>query len=78
MPGVLDSLASHRPEGRAPTMDEVPPQCRFCGSPAVVLVAMSEGCVCYPDDREQFLCRQHEWKSEPIGSFEVIAEAPWT
>lgn len=47
------------------------PKCRFCGDPAIVHVALSKGCACYPDDREQWLCAHHEWKSTPLGSFEV-------
>lgn len=50
------------------------PLCRFCGTPAVVLVAMSRGCVCYPNDREQWLCSQHELRSEPLGTWEILKE----
>lgn len=46
--------------------------CRFDGSPAVVRVEMDEGCVCFPDDREQLLCAQHAINSEPLGSFVVV------
>jgi hypothetical protein len=52
--------------------------CRFlergCTAPAVVRVAMDQGCVCYPADREQWLCAQHEHRSEPLGSWEVLLE----
>jgi hypothetical protein len=50
------------------------PLCRFGDGPAVVRVALDKGCVCYPDDREQWLCYHHRWKSTPIGSFDVIEE----
>ena len=51
--------------------------CRFPHDPpvpAVVRVSMDRGCVCYPDDREQDLCVQHDYKSEPLGTYEVIRE----
>lgn len=48
--------------------------CRFCGSLAIVKVRLSHGCACYPLDREQWLCTQHWYKVEPIGSCEVMEE----
>lgn len=39
-------------------------ECRFgprCQE-AVVFVAVPEGCICFPDDREQWLCAQHYLK----------------
>ena len=33
--------------------------CRHCGTPAVAHVAVPEGCVVFPDDRDQWLCAQH-------------------
>ena len=45
---------------------EVP--CRFGDhSPAVGRYKTPEGCVCYPDDREQDLCAQHIIKDGMIG-----------
>lgn len=51
------------------------PDCRFCDTEAVVLVAMDQGCVCAPNDREQWLCSQHYYKATPLGSMEVIGDA---
>lgn len=48
-------------------------QCRFCGQPACVIVALSDGCTCYPDDRVQALCCQHAERSTPLGAAYVIA-----
>lgn len=48
--------------------------CRLCGDRATVVCAMDRGCVCYPNDREQALCEQHFWKSEPLGSMVVIRD----
>jgi hypothetical protein len=49
------------------------PQCRFGDGPAAVHIKLAKGCVCYPDDREQHLCMQHWYRSEPLGAVEVIA-----
>lgn len=49
-------------------------QCRFGDGPATVRVALEKGCVCYPDDREQFLCEHHWWKMEPLGDAVVVEE----
>lgn len=48
--------------------------CRFGDGAAVVKVRLDKGCVCFPDDREQFLCAHHLYKSTPLGSFDVIEE----
>jgi hypothetical protein len=50
------------------------PMCRFCDTPAVAHYALSKGCACYPDDREQDLCAQHEYKVEPIGTMMLMWE----
>jgi hypothetical protein len=43
-------------------------QCRFgCGT-AIVKVELSAGCVCWPNDHEQYLCAQHAYKIEPLGA----------
>jgi phage portal protein BeeE len=40
--------------------------------------AMSEGCFCYPNDREQALCAQHVIRATPIGAMElVVIYQPW-
>lgn len=49
-----------------------PPPCRFCGMPSIARYAMDEGCICYPDDREQDLCMQHENRATPLGSMELM------
>lgn len=46
--------------------------CRFCGQPAAVRVALSQGCLCYPDDREQYLCGQHLLRATPLGTMTLI------
>lgn len=43
------------------------PNCRHCGSPAVARFKTPQGCVCFPDDREQDLCMQHIVKDGTIG-----------
>ena len=49
--------------------------CRFCGAPATVVAVLSNGCVCFRDDREQALCEQHWCNLEPIGRADVILDA---
>lgn len=47
--------------------------CRFgCAGEPVGLYRLSRGCVCYPDDREQWLCAQHAVRAEPLGEMERI------
>jgi hypothetical protein len=46
--------------------------CKFGCGPAAVYVELSRGCVCFPDDREQFLCNQHWYKMEPLGTVKAI------
>ena len=43
--------------------------CHFekCGTPATVLVEFDQGCVCFPNEKEQWLCEQHWYNSEPVG-----------
>lgn len=53
------------------------PICRFCDDFAVGLFEMSDGCVCFPEDREQWLCMQHALKATPLGSMRCIASAAW-
>lgn len=50
--------------------------CHFekCGTPATVLAEFDQGCVCYPDDKEQWLCEQHWCNSEPLGSAKVVVD----
>lgn len=55
---------------------EVP--CRFSEntpqhtSPAVARYALSHGCVCFPEDREQDLCLQHAHDCGFLGTVEPI------
>jgi hypothetical protein len=35
------------------------PPCRFGDGEAIYRVAVPDGCLCYPDDREQDLCLHH-------------------
>lgn len=46
-------------------------KCRFCNDGAVAIFALNEGCLCFPDDREQALCMQHVIKANPIGSMTI-------
>ena len=50
------------------------PDCRFCGEPAVAHYAMSAGCICYPNDREQDLCAQHENRATPLGRMVMVED----
>jgi predicted Fe-S protein YdhL (DUF1289 family) len=45
--------------------------CRFCSQPAVVLVTLSRGCVRYRGERQQWLCLQHYYRSNPLSSLEI-------
>jgi hypothetical protein len=49
-------------------------KCRFNDSEAVAVFAMSEGCVCFPDDREQALCMQHIVRATPLGEMTLIRD----
>ena len=52
------------------------PLCRFNdGMEAVARFKTPQGCVCYPDDREQDLCMQHVIKDGMIGpGVEIITD----
>ena len=43
------------------------PDCRHGDGPAVARFRTPNGCVCFPDDREQDLCPQHIVKDGTIG-----------
>jgi hypothetical protein len=43
----------------------------MCDDEALAIFAVSEGCLCRPDDREQALCLHHIMKATPLGSFEL-------
>lgn len=43
------------------------PKCRHCDDHAVARYKTPQGCVCFPDDREQDLCMQHIIKDGMIG-----------
>lgn len=49
-----------------------PPLCRFGDRPAIARYALSDGCVCYPDDREQDLCVQHILRATPLGTMKKL------
>jgi len=52
-------------------------RCRFgCVATALYRVKLEKGCVCYPKDREQLLCRQHWQNLEPLGEAEVVEVIP--
>jgi hypothetical protein len=55
-------------------------RCRFCGFAACAVFSMGQGCVCYPEDREQALCPHHVLRATPLGSMEKVAGPglpPW-
>lgn len=41
-------------------------------NPAWIVVWLSAGCVCFPRDRAQALCRHHSQRLEPLG--EILRE----
>lgn len=45
--------------------------CRFCSDGAVAVFTLSDGCICYPDDREQALCWHHAMRATPLGGMEL-------
>ena len=57
-----------------------PMTCRFCSAAAVAVFTLSDGCFCFPDDREQALCLQHIVKATPSGTMDlktVLDEPLW-
>jgi hypothetical protein len=50
------------------------PHCRFGDGEAIGRFALSDGCVAFPEDREQDLCWHHARRATPLGSFELIAD----
>lgn len=50
------------------------PLCRHDGAPAVTVVSVPNGCVAFPDDRQQFLCAQHVYSiwDGTDGDFEYV------
>ena len=44
---------------------------------ATVRIAVSKGCVCRPDDREQALCAQHYINCEPLEGCEILECIHW-
>lgn len=50
------------------------PRCRHGCWPAVILVAVPEGCLCFPADRKQWLCHQHFTKLIGEREYEVLAD----
>lgn len=54
-----------------------PPPCRFGDNmPAAVHVLLNRGCVCHPNDRDQWLCAQHAINAEPLGSMTLAPDSP--
>lgn len=49
-------------------------ECRFCGTPAVAVFSLDEGCACFPDDREQALCMQHIVRASPLGEMAMVRD----
>lgn len=47
--------------------------CTICGAETVGVFLLDRGCVC-SSDTVQGLCLQHAHESEPLGSFEQLAE----
>lgn len=54
------------------TLDSVP-SCRQCGVPAPYLVALTKGCIVYPNDFSQWLCAQHIDRLTPLGDSKLVA-----
>jgi len=52
-----------------------PPRCRFCSRPGF-LHFLDSGCFCYPDDRWQWLCIQHQIRATPLAGFEWADARP--
>lgn len=46
--------------------------CKHCGGAAAVFVALTEGCVVFPDDHTQYLCAQHWYRLTPLGKEEPV------
>lgn len=42
--------------------------------PVVVRVALSEGCLCFPNDKEQDLCAYHFDKATPLGDMRIVED----
>jgi hypothetical protein len=48
-------------------------KCRFdCNSPAVAVYILDRGCTCFPDDKIQALCAQHEYDATPINDMMLV------
>ena len=50
------------------------PLCRFGDDEAIGRFSLSQGCIVYPDDREQDLCSHHALRATPLGTFRLIAD----
>lgn len=50
------------------------PRCRFDDDEAIARFHLDQGCVAYPEDREQDLCWHHARRATPLGSFELIED----
>lgn len=49
-------------------------RCTFGDGDAVAFVALSAGCLAFPEHRTQALCLYHYDRSTPLGEFHVIKE----
>lgn len=50
------------------------PQCRFGDGEAIALFHMVDGCMCFPDEREQDLCLHHAYRATPLGRMVMIRD----
>jgi len=50
------------------------PRCRFCKDEAIARAGFSDGCFCYPNDREQDLCLHHYMRATPLGDMSMIED----
>jgi hypothetical protein len=49
-------------------------RCRFCDQKAITKYELSDGCICFPEDKEQYLCLQHESRAIPLGDMILLEE----
>lgn len=50
--------------------------CRFGCEEVIGIYSIPEGCLCFPDDKEQALCAQHLYKAESSGPIEKLFDWP--
>jgi hypothetical protein len=49
-------------------------KCHFCTQEAVGRFTLSDGCVAFPNDKEQDLCFHHAMKATPLGTIDLIQD----